>query len=77
MNHSIEKHRVFNPADYETLKNKGYSDTEIEEIWDTDVRQRTLFDLLWIAAKNPQTAEDIVAEFHRLKADNPFNHVTQ
>lgn len=73
MHHSIEKHRRFNAEDYEALKNKGYSDAEIEEIWDTDIRQRILFDLLWLAAKTPQTAEDLVAEFHRLKDDNPFS----
>jgi hypothetical protein len=72
MNHSIENHRVFNPDDYAKLKNKGYSNAEIEEIWDTDLRQRTVSDLLWQAARNPQTAEDIVEEFHRLKGDNPF-----
>ncbi|QQS59434.1 hypothetical protein IPN35_00905 [Candidatus Peregrinibacteria bacterium] len=72
MNHSIENHRVFNPEDYEKLKTKGYGNAEIEEIWDKDLRQRTVSDLLWQAAKHPQTAEDIVAEFYRLKDDNPF-----
>lgn len=72
MNHSIEKHRRFNAEDYEALKNKGYSDYEISEIWNQDLRQRVLSDLLWLEAQNPEAAENLLAEFQKLREQNPF-----
>ncbi len=72
MNNSIKNHRVFNTEDYEKLQNKGYGDAEITEIWDRDIRQRVLSDLLWIDAQSPQEAEEILTEFKKMRGENPF-----
>ena len=72
MNNSIKNHRVFNTEDYERLQNKGYSDSEVMDIWDKDLKQRVLSDLLWLEAQSPEIAETIIAEFQKLKDKNPF-----
>ena len=77
MNNSIKNHRIFNAEDYEKLQKKGYDDPEIIEIWDRDIRQRVLSDLLWIDAHAPEEAESILIEFKKMRGENPFifNHI--
>ena len=72
MNNSIKNHRVFNAEDYERLQSKGYSDSEVMDIWDKDLKQRVLSDLLWLEAQTPEIAETIITEFQKLKDNNPF-----
>ncbi len=72
MNNSIKTHRVFNTEDYERLQNKGYSDPEVIEIWNKDLKQRVLADLLWLEAQSPEVVEKILAELQELKGKNPF-----
>jgi len=72
MNNSIKNHRVFNTEDYERLQNKGYSDFEIIEIWNKDLKQRVLADLLWLEAQSTEVVEKTLAEFEELKGKNPF-----
>lgn len=72
MNNFIKNHRVFNPEDYERLQNKGYSDSEVIEIWNKDLKQRVLSDLLWLEAQSPEAVKTILAEFEEFKGKNPF-----
>lgn len=36
MKNKITSHKMYSKSDYEYLKNKGYSDTEILKIWNRD-----------------------------------------
>ena len=72
MNNTIKSHRCFNQEDYKRLQDKGYDDQEIIGIWDRDIHQRVLSDLLWIEAQTPKVVTSLFAEFEKQKGNNPF-----
>jgi len=72
MKNLIKSHRRFDSEDYKHLQEKGYNDQEIIEIWERNINQRVLSDLLWIEAQNPKVVTSLLAEFEKQKGNNPF-----
>lgn len=68
----IVAHRLYNLDDYNKLHEKGYSNQEILQIWNRDIEHHTIANLLWLEANNPTALKEILAEYERLKTNNPY-----
>ena len=69
---NILNHRCYNEQDYERLQAKGYSDEEIEKIWNDDLQRQIVADLLWLDAHQPEVAKKILEDYRKNRKDNPF-----
>ena len=65
-------HRYYEEEDYNYLSQKGYSDEEIEEIWNRDIKHDIVSNLLWLEVNEPEVAKDVLAEYERLRENNPY-----
>jgi hypothetical protein len=69
---SVYTHRYYDEQDYEELSRKGYTDEEIAAIWDRDIKHDIVSNLLWLEVTDPAAAKNVLAEYERLKANNPY-----
>lgn len=68
----VYTHRYFDKQDYEHLSHKGYTDDDISAIWDRDMRNDIISNLLWLEANNPETVKEVLGEYKVLQKDNPY-----
>ena len=69
---SVFTHRYYEEEDYNYLSQKGYTDEEIVEIWNRDIKHDIVSNLLWLEVNEPEVAKDVLAEYERLKVNNPY-----
>lgn len=69
---SVFTHRYYEEEDYNYLSQKGYTDEEIVEIWNRDIKHDIVSNLLWLEVNEPEVAKDILTEYERLRENNPY-----
>ena len=69
---SVFTHRYYEEEDYNYLSQKGYTDEEIVEIFNRDIKHDIVSNLLWLEVNEPEVAKDVLAEYERLKVNNPY-----
>ncbi len=69
---SVFTHRYYEEEDYSYLSQKGYTDEEIVEIFNRDIKHDIVSNLLWLEVNEPEVAKDVLAEYERLKVNNPY-----
>ena len=69
---SVFTHRYYEEEDYNYLSQKGYTDEEIEEIWNRDIKHDIVSNLLWLEVNEPEVAKEVLAEYERLRENNPY-----
>ncbi len=69
---SVYTHRYYDEEDYNHLNQKGYTDEEIEKIWDRDIKNDIVSNLLWLEVNDPDAAKEVLEEYERLKVNNPY-----